>query len=75
MTVSKIDEGSFVTAVRLELERRAAEMIEEEADKAAEEVRRRLRQTVANVAMSVLSHYEFESDRSVLTIRVKQDHA
>jgi hypothetical protein len=66
--MSTMNDGTiFMAAVRKELEAR----IEAEIERAGEELKAKLREQVGQIALKLLAHYELESGREFITLRVR----
>lgn len=62
---------AIAAAITREIERRITLAIDSEAAGIADRVIRRLREDVGQITGGVLSHYEMEHSRNVITIRVQ----
>lgn len=49
------------------------EIVEEEAAKAAERLKDRVKEALPQVVMKLMTHYEAHSDERFVTIRVRKD--
>ena len=59
-------------AIKLAVRTRTAEIVQEEVEKAAAEVRRRVAKEVDKIALTLLSEYDVRSQRDSVVITVKK---